>query len=114
MVASAVRPAFDKEPPMPQRHTPSVFAVLLLATLAVAPLAVAAESPRVTDRASSFFTDPVAFLGTWLGHLLGFESALGATQTAGCGEAGAHIDPDGRCVGTSNSDAGPDIDPDGR
>lgn len=97
---------------MPQRRTVSVFALLLLAVFAVAPLALA-DSERPSDRAPSFLADPLAFLGTWFGHLLGFETAADTTQATGCGEAGPHIDPDGRCAG-STSDAGPDIDPNGR
>lgn len=96
---------------MPQRRTVSICALLLLAVFAVAPVAVA-DSERTSDRAPSFLAAPLAFLGTWFGHLLGFETAADSTQTTGCGEAGPHIDPDGRCAG-STVDAAPDIDPDG-
>lgn len=99
---------------MPQRRTVSVCALLLLAVFAVAPLTDAAEPDRGAERAPAFLTNPFEFLGAWFHQLLGFETAATGTQGSGCGEAGPQIDPDGRCVGTSNSDAGPDIDPDGR
>lgn len=98
---------------MNRRRTLSAVSLTLAAFLILVPVASAHErSQRLEGISASFFADPLAFVGQWLGRLVGLEAAPATTTTA-CGEAGPHIDPNGCPAVGAATQVGPVIDPNG-